>query len=199
LSAIRVAEGLAQYSDVEAQAALVHMHIGPHLLHELALVHHFARSRGEKHQYVEGAAANVQGSALLLQQASLWSEPKGAKSDRTVMGLVVGHVLAPPCQSSKSNRTAAEMHAPEREIPAGAASAQGLPPRRSNRAALFQTAVSLRIRRPRSCRIRSDCRRHCRIAGGGASRRSDAVALGRTLLHMFRGFSLVRARSRAWF
>jgi hypothetical protein len=105
----------------------------------------------------------------------------------------------PPARAANLTERRRRCTAPEREIPAGAASAQGLPPRRSNRAALFQTAVSLRIRRPRSCRIRSDCRRHCRIAGGGASRRSDAVALGRTLLHMFRGFSLVRARSRAWF
>ena len=60
-------KGLAQCGDVEAEAALVDIHIGPDLLDQVAFVHDLARTFRKEDQNVERAAADMKWSAVFLQ------------------------------------------------------------------------------------------------------------------------------------
>ncbi len=63
-----IAQHLAQRRDVEAQAALVDIDVGPDALDQLSLVDDFAGTLGEENQDIEGAAADMERHALLLQE-----------------------------------------------------------------------------------------------------------------------------------
>ncbi|MGY4451860.1 hypothetical protein ACVWZR_006520 [Bradyrhizobium sp. i1.3.1] len=66
-----IAQRLAQCRDVEAQAALVDIDVGPDALDQLSLVDDFAGALGEEDQNIERAAADVKRRALLLQEPRL--------------------------------------------------------------------------------------------------------------------------------
>ena len=60
-------KSLAQCGDVEAEAALVDIHIGPDLLDKVALVHDLAGTFRQEDQNVERAPADMKWSAIFLQ------------------------------------------------------------------------------------------------------------------------------------
>ncbi len=71
-----IAERLAQRCDMEAQTALVDIHVGPDALDQLPLVDHFTGALGKQDQNIERAAADVKRRPLLLQEPGLWKQPK---------------------------------------------------------------------------------------------------------------------------
>ena len=60
-------KGLAQCGDVEAEAALVDIHIGPDVFDQVAFVHDLAGTFRQEDQNVERTAADMKWSAVFLQ------------------------------------------------------------------------------------------------------------------------------------
>ena len=60
-------KGLAQCGDVEAEAALVDIHIGPDLFDKVAFVHDLAGTFRKEDQNVERTPADMKWSAIFLQ------------------------------------------------------------------------------------------------------------------------------------
>ena len=61
---------------MEAQAALVDIHIGPDALDQLSLVDDFPGTLGQQDQDIERTAADVKRLSLLLQESGFWKQPK---------------------------------------------------------------------------------------------------------------------------
>ena len=60
-------KGLAQCGDVEAEAALVDIHIGPDVFDQVAFVHDLPRTFRQEDQNVERSPADMKWSAVFLQ------------------------------------------------------------------------------------------------------------------------------------
>ncbi|MEY9705613.1 hypothetical protein ABIF50_008175 [Bradyrhizobium diazoefficiens] len=74
-----IAERLAQRCDMEAQAALVDIDVGPDALDQLSLVDDFTGAPGQEDEDIERAAADMKRRALLLQEPGLWKQAKWPK------------------------------------------------------------------------------------------------------------------------
>ena len=61
---------------MEAQAALVDIHLGPDALDQLPLVDDFAGTLGKQDENIERAAADVKRRPFLLQKPGLGKQPK---------------------------------------------------------------------------------------------------------------------------
>lgn len=84
-----IVERFSQSGDVEAKAALVHIHVGPDPLNQFSLVDDFAGVLGESDEDIERAAPDVERCAVLLQQPRAGKQPERSKGNgRTLIGLV---------------------------------------------------------------------------------------------------------------
>ena len=63
------ARQLAQRGDLHRQVVLLDHRVGPHEFDQLALAHHASRAFGQRHQQVEGAAADARGLAADQQHS----------------------------------------------------------------------------------------------------------------------------------
>jgi hypothetical protein len=95
-----IAERLAQRCDMEAQAALVDIDVGPDALDQLSLVDDFTGAPGQEDEDIERAAADMKRRALLLQEPGLRKQSKWPKGNGRVFG-TIWHAPLPPQRESK--------------------------------------------------------------------------------------------------
>lgn len=76
-----IAQGLAQGRDVEAQAALVDIHVSPDPLDQFPLVDDLAGSLGEKDEDVECTTAKMKRGAVSLEQPRLRKQSEGPEGN----------------------------------------------------------------------------------------------------------------------
>ncbi|MGY3357101.1 hypothetical protein ACVWZK_003764 [Bradyrhizobium sp. GM0.4] len=76
---------------MKAQAAFVHIHVGPDPPHQLTLVHDLARALGEKNENVERTATEVNRGAVLLEQPRLCEQPEWPESNGRILVVSVRH------------------------------------------------------------------------------------------------------------
>ena len=90
-----VAKDPAQARHVEAQAAVLHDHVGPDPLQELALRHHSAGLLHEGGEQVEGATSDFDRRAIMSEQALTRKEREGTEFD-PLGGRHPGHIVHCP-------------------------------------------------------------------------------------------------------
>ncbi|MFK4649664.1 hypothetical protein ABIF96_008238 [Bradyrhizobium ottawaense] len=71
-----IAEHLAERCDMEAQTALVDIHLGPDALDQFSLVDDFSGALGKQDENIERAAADVKRLPFLFQEPGLGKQPK---------------------------------------------------------------------------------------------------------------------------